>query len=399
MENKLNIAMFSDSFYPIIGGRENVIHNIMSSLNNKSNSFLLTTTFKGHKQFINDNDLPYKVSRCKGLRITKNEYLSIIDKKTKSFIEDKLKNGEIDIIHTQTKYALTKYALKLGKKYNVPVITSAHTNYLEQYKNQLKLPLIYKPLLRHVRNIINKTNGVITVSNHMERILQQIGVKIPVKIIPNGNDIGNFSHSKTELDEVLTKYNLQNEQNIFIYVGRITETKNLTFLFNSLKILKDRNLNYKFIMIGSGEIDKYKKLATTLGIADNCLFTGPITDRKELAKLYNISTLNLYPSTGESFGLTIREAGALGTPSVVIENCATAEDIIHGENGFISKPNEIDYAESIISALEDKSKLEKISTSAQNTLNNSWDRITDLHIDYYLEVIKKYKEQKNTLSK
>lgn len=399
MENKINIAMFSDSFYPIIGGRENVIHNIMTSLNNKSNSFLLTTTFNGHKQFIQDKDLPYKVNRCKSLRITKNEYLSIIDRKTKNLIKDKLKNGEIDIIHTQTKYALTKYALKLGKKYNIPVITSAHTNYLEQYKNQLKLPIIYKPFLRYVRNIINKTNGVITVSKHMEKILQQLGIEIPIKIIPNGNDMSQFSFSKSELDKTLIKYNLQNEQNIFIYVGRITETKNLTFLFNSLKILKDKNINFKFIIVGGGEIDKYKKIASALSITNNCLFTGPILDREELAKLYFSSTLNLYPSTGESFGLTIRESGTMGTPSVVIENCATAEDIIDKQNGFISTLDETSFAETIIYALQDKNALQEVSKNAQTSFNQSWDNIADKHINYYMKIIKDFKEQKNTLSK
>ena len=198
MENKINIAMFSDSFYPIIGGRENVIHNLMQGLSNKTNCFLLTTTFKGHDNFINDNELPYEVHRCKSLRITKNEYLSIIDRKTKKLIKQKILSGQIDIIHTHTKFALAKYAIKLGKRYNIPVITTAHTNYIEQYKNQLKLPIIYKPLLRYVKSIINKTDHVITVSKHMQNVLNKIGVNTNSTIISNGNDLLQYEFSNNE---------------------------------------------------------------------------------------------------------------------------------------------------------------------------------------------------------
>ena len=55
MNKILNIAHFSDSFYPIIGGRECVIDNLISNLTQKNiQTFLATTTFKGHKEFIND---------------------------------------------------------------------------------------------------------------------------------------------------------------------------------------------------------------------------------------------------------------------------------------------------------------------------------------------------------
>lgn len=387
MENKINIGMFSDSFYPIIGGRENVIHNLMTALNNKTNCFLLTTTFKGHKSFISDNDLPYKVYRCKSLRLTKNEYLSIIDKKTKYILLNKIKNKEVNIIHTQTKYALTKYALKLGKKYNIPVITSAHTNYIEQYKKQLKLPFIYKPFLNHVKRIINKTSGVITVSNYMKNLLLNMGITVPISIIPNGNDLTEYIFSPNDLEQTYLKYNLTKEDNILIFVGRITETKNLSFLFNTLKQVKNKNISFKFIIVGSGDINKYKNLASHLSLTNNCIFTGAITDREELAKLYTISNLNVYPSTGESFGLTIREAGSMGTPSVTIENCATSENIIHGKNGYISKLDETEFANIIISALHDREKLSIISHEAQKTFNSSWTDIADQHIIEYNKYI------------
>lgn len=388
MENKINIAMFSDSFYPIVGGRENVIHNLATSLSQRTKFFLLTTTFKGHKTFIPDEKLPYEVYRCKSLRLTKNEYLSIIDRKTKKMIIEKIKNNEIDIIHTQTKYALTKYALSLKKKFGIPVITSCHTNYLEQYKHQLKCPLLYKPFLRYVIKTINKTDGVITVSNFMKNELLSMGVKKPITVIPNGNDILDYQITASEIEALKTKINLQTTENIFIFVGRITETKNLSFLLKSLKILKEKSVDFKMIFVGNGEIEKYKKLVKSLSLEDNCIFTGKITDRKKIATLYSLSTLNLYPSVGESFGLTIREAGAMGTPSVTIYDTATSEDIIDGKNGYTSSLNEKDFANKIIEILNNHNNLAQVKQNAKEFFTTTWDSVAEQHLNEYKKYIK-----------
>lgn len=387
MENKINVAVFSDSFYPIIGGRENVIDNLMRELSKNANAFLLTTRIKGWSQE-QDNLLPYEIHRCKSLRVTKNEYLSIIDKETKRMILNKIKDGKIDIIHVHTKFALAKYALKLGKKYGIPVITTCHTNYLSQYKNQLKCPIIYKPLLHHVKKIMNKMNHVFTVSNYMKGILKKLGIKNNISVIPNGSDMINYKPSEAEKNALIKTYNLENVKNTFIFVGRITETKNLTFLFNSLSLIKKQGTHFKMLIVGGGDINKYKSLCKTLNIGDDCIFTGPIRERKTLANLYNLSTLNLYPSTGESFGLTIREAGMQGTPSVTIDNCATSEDIVHNKNGYISINSVEAFSNTIISAINN-SNLMSVSESAKNTFNITWQDVANKLIATYDNIINK----------
>ena len=141
------------------------------------------------------------------------------------------------------------------------------------------------------------------------------------------------------------------------------------------------------LIVGKGAIDKYKALATKLNINDDCIFTGPITDRKKIALLYSISSLNLYPSTGESFGLTIREAGSAGTPSVTIENCATSENIIDNETGFISTFDSREYANKIKLAIQNKDVLIKVGNNAKTTFSLSWGSVADLHIKEYKKLL------------
>ena len=389
MENKLSIAMFSDSFYPIMGGRETVINHLMTELNKQINCFLLTTTFNGTKTFIPDSDLPYNVIRCKGLRVTKNEYLSIVTRKTKRLIEDKIKNGEIQLIHTQTKYALAKYALKLGKKYNIPVITTCHTYYERIYKKQLKFPPLYKLFIHHSKKMINKMDLVLTVSNYMKDRLMEMGVNKPITVIPNGNDLLKYKNISFNKNELKHKYGLDGYDNIFIFVGRLNPVKNIELLFESLSQLKNKSISFKMLMVGNGELAKYKELANKLDLNENIAFTGPISDREEISKLYSISDLNLYPSITETFGLTIREAGVMGTPSVTIEKMATSEDIEHNENGFICSNSVESLTKAILNAISDKVRLEKISKNVINTFTTSWSDIANTHIEIYNNLINK----------
>ena len=354
----------------------------MNNLQSFSNPILLTTNMGRKNNQLIDENLPYKVIRCKSVRITKNEYLSIVDRKTKRKLEELCKN-KIDIIHTQTKYALSSFALKLGKKYNIPVVTTSHTNYLTQYKSQLKLPFIYKIFLNHVKHNINKHHGVTTPSNYMKNLLLEMGINAPIEVIPNGDDLSRYRNNLIEKDY---------QSNNFLYVGRLTKEKNINLILQSLKIIKENKINFKMTFVGGGKIAYYKKKVKELNIDAFCNFIGPISDRKELASIYQNSLINLIPSYGESFGLTLRESASLQTPSIVIKNSAPAEDIKHNVNGFVSQNDPISFSNAIISAINDRAKLQQISVNCSE-LSNNWNKITKLYLDYYNKIINENRPQ------
>lgn len=375
--------MFSDSFYPVIGGRENVIDNLMREYCSNKKNFLLCPKIG---DCTNDINMPYSIFRAKSLRVTKTEYLTIIDKKTKRMLKEKILAGEIDIIHTQTKYALAKYAIKLGKKYNIPVVTTCHTYYPEIYKTQLKFPPLYKIFIRHAKKIINKMDKVFTVSEFMKNKLIDMGITRDIVVIPNGNDLIKFSSQKGNTSKLKEEYNIKTNH-ILTFVGRINAVKNIEFLLESAKILKLNNLDFHLLIIGNGDIEKYSAIANSLDLNQNVTFTGAIMDRAKLAAIYELSDLNLQPSLTETFGLTIREAAATSTPSVVLEKQATAESITNNLNGFISPISTTAFAETILSALSNP-ELKSIGTNAKNTLCYSWANVAKTHITEYEKLLK-----------
>lgn len=389
MDKKLNIAMFSDSFFPIVGGRETVIHNLIKALNKNANCFLATPKIKRKNLNFSDAILGYKVLRCNSIRVSKNEYLSIPNKQFKKQIEELAKNKKIDLIHIQTKYGLAGYAFKLKKKYGIPVVASAHTDYIMQYKKQLKIPFIYNIFLHRVKNVLNKSDAIFTVSEHMQKVLKDIGVNKNAYIIPNATDLKDLTPnpSLSKLD-ICNKYNLAQDVPLFVYVGRLVETKNISLLLNSLAKLKQNNINFNMLFVGNGNIKKYSKLCAKLNITNCCTFTGAITDRVLLAEIIKASDINICPSVIESFGLTVIEAGVLKTPSIVMNGCATSENITHNLNGFVSDTTIDALCQTITNAINNKN-LKQIGENASITLPKTWEEVSTIHIQKYKELINK----------
>ena len=155
---KLKIAMFTDSFFPVWGGRERVIHECMSCHIKRHDARLFCPKIKGKIEGYEDKDLPYPVYRCNSLKVGKLEYLSIPNPKFKK----EVKNFNPDIIHCQTKYGLMNYALKYGKKHNIPVVTSVHTIYPIIYQ-ELKFKPLINFAIKRVLKILDKCDGVVDI--------------------------------------------------------------------------------------------------------------------------------------------------------------------------------------------------------------------------------------------
>jgi glycosyltransferase involved in cell wall biosynthesis len=82
-------------------------------------------------------------------------------------------------------------------------------------------------------------------------------------------------------------------------------------------------------------------LVKIFGLDDNVLID--VYSRKEIAKIYGLSEVCVYPSTSlEPFGLTMLEALATARP-MVVTNCGGMPEIIRdGIDGFIVAPKDFE---------------------------------------------------------
>ena len=119
-------------------------------------------------------------------------------------------------------------------------------------------------------------------------------------------------------------------------------------------------------------------------------FLGKILDRDFLRSLFARADLFLFPSVYDNAPIVIREAAAVGTPSVVIANSNAAEGIVDNVNGFLSDNDSVSYANRIMKVINDRGFLREVGEKARTTIYRNWESIVDEVYQRYIDIIKTY---------
>ena len=130
-------------------------------------------------------------------------------------------------------------------------------------------------------------------------------------------------------------------ENFIIFIGRLVFYKNLDVLIRAYAEVIEVLPDAKLVVVGEGPMmDEWTKLAQSLGVSNNVLFTGHIPQEQKLDLLTRCSALAL-PSVFEGFGLVILESFAMQKPVLVANTHPFDELVDQGKDGFL-----LDYGDS-----------------------------------------------------
>lgn len=161
-----------------------------------------------------------------------------------------------------------------------------------------------------------------------------------------------------------------------IFVGRLSPTKGIDDALCAISKLKKGNIDCKIWVVGRGEeeFESYiRKLTGELNIKDRVIFFGFVSE-KEKFKLMSKAHILVVPSKKEGWGLIVREAALVGTPSVVYDVNGLKDIIRDNINGIISETNPNSLSENIKKLLDNNSFYESLRKNAQlEAKKNNWD--------------------------
>lgn len=188
-----------------------------------------------------------------------------------------------------------------------------------------------------------------------------------------------------------------NEISNLLYYGCFTHQKGVFDAIAALgKIAAAGNQDWTFKILGWGEREPVQRAANENGIGDKIELLGHLT-QSELVRELEWAHLAIFPSYGESFGLSFAEAQTAGLPVVGYAVGGVPEIIENNITGWLVPKGDVEQlAEAIRIAIQNPLKTFEMGLAGQQRANArfSLPETTDAMLRT-IEQVKRSKEQKD----
>jgi UDP-glucose:(heptosyl)LPS alpha-1,3-glucosyltransferase len=230
--------------------------------------------------------------------------------------------------------------------------------------------LIYRPSM--VRRFVAVSEGV---ALEMREYFPRIAPAITV--IPNAVDNDVFSPDSVARVRIRGAYSLSESDLLALFVGGDWDRKGLRIAIQAVAALDGCHL----LVVGSGEIERYRNVARMLRCEARIHFAGA---RKDPARYFAAADVFLLPTAYETFSLVSYEAAATGLPLLVTRVSGVEEILTDGENGWFI-PRDPDAITRRLQGLraDQKMRLRMGANSRQAVAQYSWPRVVSGYVSLY----------------
>jgi glycosyltransferase involved in cell wall biosynthesis len=202
-----------------------------------------------------------------------------------------------------------------------------------------------------------------------------------VRVIPPGSDTAVFKPQ----DKNLCRKHLELPADAFVIItggASLTDAnKNVPWLLEQLSHLSDLR-DVIVLAFGEGTVPVPERL--------NVRFTGGMRDRRDLARLFAAANVFVSSSLMETYGLTLVEAMACGTPVVAFRVGGIPEAAPEGKGAILCAPQNGAALIQAITRLRDSAQLrEKLGEAGCETVRvrNQLSSFSDLFQEVYRECL------------
>ena len=207
-----------------------------------------------------------------------------------------------------------------------------------------------------------------------------------LKIIANGSsngiDTAFFSPDQvTEIERVTLreKLNIQPDDFVFVFVGRIVSDKGINELikaFSELQTAENNELTgIKLLLVGGLESDLDPLNPETLAEINQNKDIISAGFQQDVRPFFAISDALAFPSYREGFPNVVMQAGAMGLPSIVSDINGCNEIIVEGENGLIIPSKNVEkLKEKMLTLARDKNLYIKLKENSRRMIENRYEQ-------------------------
>ncbi len=211
--------------------------------------------------------------------------------------------SKFDVIHAHSHlFYSTNVTALLRKTGGPPLVITNHGVFSTSASSTIQdlyFPTVGSPTLRAADAVLCYTEA------DRDKIMGFGVLGGRIKVIHNGIDSSLFTPGpgKSEVPQVL-------------WIGRMVKGKGLVYLIEAFRILKNKGIVFKAVLVGRGpDLEQVQQLLSQYGLKDQVRLIS-IIDQGSAVQLYRESTVFALPSISEGMPRTLLESMSCGTPFV-----------------------------------------------------------------------------------
>jgi phosphatidylinositol alpha-mannosyltransferase len=362
----LRVALVAEDYYPQLGGVPEHVHHLARELNALGHSATIVTSHMrgagADPAFVRRVGTSVVIYANGGVaRVTVGWRLG-------SRLEALFRAERFDVVHVHGGLAPTfgVWAPYAAWRAGIPVVATFHTWFPRS--------LGYRLLRRPFQRMLDRHSAAIAVSRAAQDAMSRY-FQAPWEIVPNGVDTTFFHPNGART---------QDRPPRLLWLGRIEPRNDLGTVLAALPRILERHPDAELTVVGDGPWrGRLERAARPLGPAVRFVgYAGA-----ERPAYYAGADVYLCPTTRASFGVTLLEAMACGTP-LVVSNIPAFRDLA-GEGGAMFAPcgDAAAWAAAVNSLLDDAPRRNAMSRAGRAVAERyAWPVVAQRVLDVYRRV-------------
>ena len=181
------------------------------------------------------------------------------------FIAKLVREKRINLIHAHTIMPDGFAAVLLGRELNLPVVCTVHGSDVNLYPHRSVASLWA------THWALARVDRLIAVSQNLKDNIFRLMDRRQVEVVLNGADADVFG--PVPKHQARTELGLPLNQKIVLFVGRLTEVKQIPILLQAMRLLSQTDVH--LYLVGDGELKpRLLAMAKQFGVAQRCSFVG-----------------------------------------------------------------------------------------------------------------------------
>lgn len=346
----MRIALMTNNYKPIMGGVPISIERLARGLKELGHQVtIFAPTYREQQQ---EEEDVFRYATCMQRFVGGIVLPNPLDAR----IEEEFREHPYDIIHVHHPMLIGRTAVRLSRKYDIPLVFTYHTRY-EQYASCYTkgicrldriMPLYLHTFLKHCNFVFAPTAGMQEYLTGRCRVPRE-----RTGILPTGIERGNFQISEEQAQAVRARYGAE-DMPLLLTVSRMAQEKNVSFLLESLAKVKARyGKPFRMLMVGDGpDLEPLREQSERLGLSEQVVFTGTVPNER-IGEYFKAADGFLFASKTETQGIVVLEAFAGATPVIAVRASGVEDLVDDGANGFLTGEDTEEYAGKVADFLEE----------------------------------------------